>query len=1688
MASIWSLVEQHLQQQAGDLVCAPNLQRLLAAVEAGDDLAPDLASAVPLHPDPGPLQQVVWDVLRPLLALPELPAVPPLGSVPGDLTLKAYRLAGLGWEASLALPMLAFDLPTDLIAPGTLVQNGDQATVRREPGVVALAVPPVTLTVEAPNGTDPIVTAGSLAMTVSSQHVVLPFGFGLSLASLQIAPTGSTIPTPTIYLPAIPACPLPAIALPDLTIDPQAGLRLPLTEIPVPAPLAGVLSRITLAIDRPTARTFTKLVPTTVGLEIPLTGRALPLGGGSTTTATGTDLAIHLQFDATGSITQLTGAVVAKGGTGDGLASLDQSNVLALAAFLGPYLPNGPAGLAGLLGSAATADAIFPSSLDTRLVVHAATFAAALHPSDATVNDLTVTLDYDVALGVDTGALPLRVRTRAGAPVRMRHRQVQLVLDDPPRLSWDDAQSTIVSSGEWEIEGVPPEVIRIADVLFQRGSLAVELDLRSALDLDFVTVEQASLRVVRSDAGTVSVEFPGFGAAVDIPGTITGSGYLGYRDGVLDAALDLELPSIGVRGRGALAVAGDFVKLGVEVRLPVAIPFANSGLGLYSVGGLLAVNARRQLGPGDGITQELAWHPMQSGAVVPGDQVFMGFSAGIGTVPDFGFALMATGTVLIGLPDPLLRVTVAAELMRGMGGDMLGVIVVDNTALTIALRGDYKIPGLLEVSIPAGARFPYPPHLSSWEARLGGDGGSRGEPVTVTLLPELLGVKAWAFLMAFGDADTMIGAALKPPGTPAYGLSLAVGAGFEIDWSTGPFGFHAGAALLAVLTSRPKRASDTATPWVLAGDAEIHGAVDLGPVSIGAEAALKVMVDTGAGTFYGKAHACASIDCFFFEIEGCVEFDIGTNPPTDIPVPASPLLQLALTDRLGLQVATGTGDAAAAPTVWADAVPVLSFTHWVAVADPFTGLKKPVADFTPDDDGWMGTKKLQYRFTLTRVTVTEIDADGTETEIGSDWVSAWQLPIHRNVLGATRAPSEARTLALNTFDPHHWLKPATVAGEGTPGDPITFLHDLCLPLPPPGYIVFAGEDARLTPSAPVSIPTRTPGLASKDPTRLDVAVRSHYLGNEFFPLGPSVFSALLQAFWTDTTVLPISGAPLGLDHLGELQRFVHLPTASLVRGGARFTFDQPAVDLILYYLVPMEIEQQHVAVVTFDGDRWDIAPIGTIGDSGWALCAATAPAGVPVDAFVIASGYPIGFVGLVGRSAAAVSRYAANEASRQELHDTIEPQTERDEVGRRMLVPGRSYRVDVDLSWEGKGDGFTEVPIKPLGRQAFHFTVAPAQSIPRQSAAPVAAAAVAPWTALSTTSTAAERFNAATSYREIAATSLAHARRFDESILTTADLGRYVAGLVPASGTRDHFCDDLLQADFVVDYLPELAEAYGAQVVVAARRTRAPAADLAANLAPTIDLFRHDVLAVVAPPLLTHGLSALDVRRHTAAANPAGLENGCRVRYPGSGARSTAVLQPRSEYRLTVNVLPADVEAVAANLTPQSEIAAGWFHTSRYRTPTGQFAALGLRPGGTDLLPAIPVADPGGVIPATFAAVQALGLDGYPAAPDPAVHGLWIPGEDGTWLLAGVLLESPEPLDRPGRCVVTSITVGGVAATRMLWDDQRTRAAAIIIPQTADQPVPLAIHLSDTPPGAAAATHTLTAMLEPHAGLEGVWA
>src|SRR5262249_10897139 len=105
------------------------------------------------------------------------------------------------------------------------------------------------------------------------------------------------------------------------------------------------------------------------------------------------------------------------------------------------------------------------------------------------------------------------------------------------------------------------------------------------------------------------------------------------------------------------------------------------------------------------------------------------------------------------------------------------------------------------------------------------------------------------------------------------------------------------------------------------------------------------------------------------------------------------------------------------------------------------------------------------------------------------------------------------------------------------------------------------------------------------------------------------------------------------------------------------------------------------------------------------------------------------------------------------------------------------------------------------------------------------------------------------------------------------------------------------------------------------------------------------------------------------------------------------------------------------------------FRTSRWRNPAEMVDGIGFTAIASWASGDIEVSKLPGAGESTIdgsdadyeAALDALGLNGWPAARDPRVSLIWLLEDEGgqpSWKCAGLLLESPEPVDRPGRVVL----------------------------------------------------------------------
>ena len=572
-------------------------------------------------------------------------------------------------------------------------------------------------------------------------------------------------------------------------------------------------------------------------------------------------------------------------------------------------------------------------------------------------------VDYSVDVlvrPINVGVLSVEMRDEQPMRVRNRNVGLRINLSNPAasgvetvELDFSRADMEIEDPGAWRVNS-PASLFDILGTRSGRGSTWLEVDLRFKLNLGPVRVSGATIRATLNDGGNIEATLRGLDATLEVPGAIKGRGALQLLDGGgFAAALDVSLVPLNLATDGTILYkeVGDsfllFVQIGVD--LPGPIPIANTGLGIYGIAGAFGVNARpKPPGPAepDPIGYQLRWNPSDpiNAFEYRADNLTVGAQAVIGTVPDLGFSFSARAGLFITVPDIVVRGALWATILSprmgvtdqpSAAGDpglsFMGVVVVDaSDGVTVGLKGQLKIPVVLEVTLPLGARFPAgKTNADDWYIYLGADGyagqGRALGPMRAEVLPEIVGAHADAYVMFRGR-----GIERWPRGGTiniADGLILAFGFGFEYTLGVKPIAWaeiHAGADIL--IATRP---------LTLAGFGTAGGSLNLGPFSVGVDASLSLLVVENADP-YIHARVCGHIDLFFTEIEGCVEMSINTVPTVAVPPPdVHPLddvvngqvvghLAFLIDDRYRRVDKLAT-DVQSAPTVWPDTLLHLSF-------------------------------------------------------------------------------------------------------------------------------------------------------------------------------------------------------------------------------------------------------------------------------------------------------------------------------------------------------------------------------------------------------------------------------------------------------------------------------------------------------------------------------------------------------------------------------------------------------------------------------------------------------------------------------------------------------------------------------------------------------------------------------------------
>ncbi|AIQ11505.1 hypothetical protein [Paenibacillus durus] len=718
-------------------------------------------------------------------------------------------------------------------------------------------------------------------------------------------------------------------------------------------------------------------------------------------------------------------------------------------------------------------------------------------------------LETELHFKMKVGAMKLLATRR---PLKVRQRAIGLRLDfgpggAPPQFKpvFDPAQGfslDLSDPGLFEVPAplgdiVQPEGARMA----RENPLNFEIDLVLKADLGVVTVDRASVRIPIDSSALPTLT--ALGAHINVPGALSGSGYLkllpnGGFTGCLDAAV---APPFGVRVASGLSIenARDItsnekltsvmVKLGVE--LPVPIPLANSGLGLFGLLGMFGMHFKRNQLPsqtalnwfvdsaqGDA-TNINAWKASSNAWA-------LGLGAVIGTV-EGGFLTHAKGMVVIELPGPRLLLVTNADLLKGRPatkgtetGKFLAIIDIQpDQSLTMGIVVDYGIKPLLEFRVPVEAYFDFK-QPENWHLDVGGIPPRL--PASVKFLNEM---RADGYLLIHGNGIPSAGD-LTPPSQadfsigPLYGFSVAAGVRAAFTWGPEEIGLYLKIAAQIDVGISFK-------PFLIIGKMSLRGELHLFIVSVEASASAEVIISP-VGHFI-SAEVCGSVDFFFFDVEGCVKLELGERPGKP---PAEPLVRALSLHSRSPALLTGSavdrpvdgslGNAAyfagnwvgKLPVVPVDSIPVLQMEMRPCVDAACRFFNRTIDSKLPPN-GWVRRGERFYRYTLKSIQLICTSANGAplyppvdEGDTPAVWWDRYgkpsgggdnevQLALLSWIPDATPAAAE-RTTSLDQRVKHRW-------------------GNMCMEVAPPTKVLWTFRQA---PGGPSMSGWRLQGLAWPD--------------------------------------------------------------------------------------------------------------------------------------------------------------------------------------------------------------------------------------------------------------------------------------------------------------------------------------------------------------------------------------------------------------------------------------------------------------------------------------------------------------------------------------------------------------------------------------------------------------------------------
>lgn len=638
------------------------------------------------------------------------------------------------------------------------------------------------------------------------------------------------------------------------------------------------------------------------------------------------------------------------------------------------------------------------------------------------------------------------------SPLAVRYKAIGLKFGQPPgstagwelRPVFDQSKGyTIDVSGPGQIR-LPDPLGQILQVLGARiartNPLNFEIDLGFAVDLGVISVDRARVRLPLDPLGPP--ELTAFGAGLKVPGVIEGKGYMEMNNsgGAMEikGGIDVSLIPIKLRVAAQVAVAqippenggpATGVAIALEVELPVAIPLAQSGFGIYGFLGLFAMHYGRDESDINSLTPALEWLKTKA----EGDPTNLkawkpevnrwAFGAGI-TLGTMGSPVIfnVKGMFLLELPGPRILLMVKANLLavlpelkdKNAEGTFLCVIDLDfgRGTLTIGLSIDFSIKPIVEIQIPIEAYFNLK-QGGDWHVYLGTFPGTdtQGRPMPGPIRINVLEVFNGAgYVMISGHGIP----SYQPPGTnlpalPAVqGTALAMGLEVSLLWGNTSINLYvrATAGFNAILGF---------DPFYVGGLLYIRGELKLFIISLSASAGLSVQIGQKVTIVNGvevltevsriDGEICGELDLFFFTLKGCVDFHMGEEnkllPPAPKLVTAASLVSRSpalvqgsgvdrgIDSKLGDAIASASqpADLSTLPEVPIDSIPVLVMSATPRDDDLKVFDEQVEGDPGAPSDGFVKRGDFAYRYDLKEVRLET--SDGTPALMDGNTPSVW---------------------------------------------------------------------------------------------------------------------------------------------------------------------------------------------------------------------------------------------------------------------------------------------------------------------------------------------------------------------------------------------------------------------------------------------------------------------------------------------------------------------------------------------------------------------------------------------------------------------------------------------------------------------------------------------------------------------------